>query len=109
MTLSAEEQVDYAKRVFLKFVMNDAQRISYGMTVRDWVHEQVKQNLNPDHYRLHWLRTSAKKVNQLLSRIAEAFNTQHADDHASCHDLLDVLETAKGEWRKRRERGIHGV
>lgn len=108
-TLSTAEKADYAQRVFLKYTLTDVERIGHGIELRDWIHEQIRQGLYPNHYRRHWLMDSAEKVLSHLKSVAQAFNYTHADDHATIYDMLDILETAKSELRRRRDRGVRGV
>jgi hypothetical protein len=72
----------------------DGQRLAHGAVMRSLVHKQLKQGLDPDNYRVKWLRESIGRILSELAQIGSEFNREHTDDMVSVGDLTDILTSA---------------
>ncbi len=69
-------------------------RLDYGAALRQRMHADLKNGINPSSYRYETMASAANAVIKLLSKIAVQFNKDHESDRFSDLDLLDVLRSA---------------
>ncbi len=62
--------------------------------MREQLFRALEEGLEPDHYRIEWIRQSVNQVFDVLQTIALQFNDQHPDDKCSAQDLMDILNSA---------------
>ena len=76
-------------------------RLAHGAQLRRKIGEAMRSGEPVEHYRLTWMKETVEEVIELLSELAETFDTKYPDDMCSGADLLDVLKVAYLTMEKR--------
>src|SRR5580692_5297223 len=79
--------------VLNKLASYQKQALRNGYRDREAMHAALEAGLEPDCYRVRWLKDSVIKICKLLEQLAVEFNEENANDRCSSLDLADALST----------------
>lgn len=97
----AQDLLQFTQNTLVSALNRYNKRIRRGRQIRLSIHDTIeKTGVQPDHYRVAWLKDSVLRVFHELEAIALTFNTEHDDDCCSATDLADVLSSALATLRE---------
>ena len=94
------KQAKEVSKIFQAVHTSASVRLARGARERKRLFEALQAGVNPNSYRLDWLKTASDELVQQLAHIAQKFNENHAFDQCSVQDLVDILEMAAGKIRR---------
>jgi hypothetical protein len=99
-TLTDAEKLDFATTVFTALVGETQDRIKRGLMLRQAMHDAISRGEAPRGYRPAWVVAQSQVLVRFLGQTAQDFNRAHPDDACSVSDLLDILMTTAGLFRR---------
>lgn len=100
-SMTNSEMSEYATAVFEALVGENQDRLQRGLILRQAMHDSVKRGETPTGYRSPWIKAAAVGLAKHLGEVAKAFDAEHPQDKASVSDILDILATAEGLFRRK--------
>lgn len=98
--MTDSEKQDFAIEVLVALHTEKQDRLTQGMIRRQAMHDQIKRGETPVGYRPDWIKSQARELVRALATAAEEFDLAHPDDKASVSDLMDILATTIGMFKK---------
>lgn len=81
-------------------------RLANSARLRAALMEQVERGEEPlPHYRVEWLRETAREIVLVVAKRGDQFNAAHSEDAISLADALDALATARTMLLSMRKTG----
>ena len=99
--MTEAEQKDFTVAVFSALVGEKQDRLARGAILRQAMHDTLARGEEPKGYRPDWITEQSRGLVNFLVDAGEKFNLEHPDDQISVSDLLDVLATTAGLFRKK--------
>lgn len=94
-----EEQNTFTTNVLINALHSHAAKLKHGSELRDEIHEALASGVEPNHYRVEWIKDSVVQIFGQLEEIAREFNRNHPEDRCSTEDYNDILASALATLR----------
>jgi hypothetical protein len=85
--------IEFTVDIFQKVLANEKHRLAVGAVLRRYIHAQLAQGKEPDHYRMRWLHKGISRIVHQLELFGRDFNAAHPTDKFSSGDMIDVAES----------------
>jgi hypothetical protein len=100
ITMELSEKISFTTAVFTRLASEKMDRLNRGLVLRQAMHDAIKRGEKPTGYRPQWVQDQALELVKTCGLMAQKFDEAHPDDKASVSDLLDILATAMGLFKK---------
>lgn len=91
--MSDTDDIGFTVATFKQVLTNDQHRMAVSVTLRNHIREQLEMGIEPDHYRMKWMRRGINIVVRVLEQLGRDFNAQNPTDKFSIHDMMDVANS----------------
>lgn len=91
--MSDADDIEFTVETFKRVIAHERHRLEVGTSLRRWLHQQLAQGIEPDHYRTKWLNQGISRIIHQLELYGREFNTAHPNDKFSTGDMIDVAES----------------
>lgn len=91
--MSDAEDIEFTVDTFKRLLVHERRRLEVSAVLRRWVHGQLANGVEPDHYRMKWMHRGISLVIHELELFGRQFNGANAGDKFSTGDMIDVAES----------------
>ncbi len=87
------DDIGFTVTTFKNVLANDQHRLAVSVVLRNHIRQQLEQGVEPDHYRMRWLRRGINVMVRVLEQLGREFNAANPTDKFSVHDMMDVANS----------------
>lgn len=91
---NSTDDIAFTVDIFQKVLANERHRLAVGAVLRRYIHSQLEQGIEPDHYRMKWMNKGISLMIHQLELFGREFNAANPKDKFSIGDMLDIAESA---------------
>jgi hypothetical protein len=88
------DDIEFTVDVLQRVIANEKHRLEVVNSLRRWIHQQLMNDIEPDHYRMKWMRKGISHMIHELELFGREFNAAHPNDKFSTGDMIDIAESA---------------
>jgi hypothetical protein len=87
------DQIEETQLAFSQVIRREKRRLQNGYAMREYIGQQLRDGVSPEHYRVDFIEQGIDRVIGLLGDMSNEFNEAHPNDKISAHDFIDVLKS----------------
>lgn len=88
--MDTAEQIGFTVETFQKVLNVEKHRLAVGVAMRNYINERLGAGVEPEHYRMDWMRKGITRIIRDLEIFGREFNTANPTDKFSTADMIDV-------------------
>jgi hypothetical protein len=92
--MTQEQEIQFSVETLTEILRHEHRRRATGAALRNHIHKQLVMGIEPNHYRMEWLRDGVNIIIGELRFMADNFNKEHPNDAVGVGDMLDVLTSS---------------
>jgi len=90
--MDSADEIEFTVHTFQKVLSVEKHMLAVGVALRRYIHEQLGNGVEPDHYRMRWMHKGVSRLISALEQFGREFNSENQTDKFSTADMIDIAQ-----------------